>query len=152
MRLKFPLLFCIFLLFRCYKCSLFDSLEISDLPALLAYSPSTPPVMITDILNSLTLLQRKPTCYRTAATSLIHHCKNLQSDIPDHDRVLFAIKLTTCELDLIQQTPEICLVEDRWRECVRTLATKDNWWTTFSGNLREVGNVCWIGRQEVEKG
>lgn len=113
---------------------------------------NTLPPPLTDLLSTLSTLQRKPTCYRAAATSLIHHCKSLSTDIPDPDRIHFAIKLTICELDLIQQTPSICRVESRWGDCVKVLATRDNWWTTFSGNLREVSNVCWIGRQEVEKG
>jgi hypothetical protein len=118
---------------------------------------SIPPITalfppLTDLLSTLATLQRKPTCYRTAATSLIHHCKSLSSDIPDPDRIQFAIKLTICELDLIGQTPSTCRLETQWKECVKGLATRDNWWTTFSGNLREVTNVCWIGRKEVEKG
>jgi hypothetical protein len=111
---------------------------------------SSPP--LGDIVTMLSTLQRKPTCYRTAATSLIHHCASLTSDIPDPDRIQFAIKLTCCELDLINQTPSACRLESQWRDCVRLLATQDHWWTTFSGNLREVTNVCWIGRQEVAKG
>ena len=111
---------------------------------------SSPP--LKDIITMLSTLQRKPTCYRTAATSLIHHCASLTSDIPDPDRIHFAMKLTCCELDLINQTPSACRLETQWRECVRLLATQDHWWTTFSGNLREVTNVCWIGRREVEKG
>ena len=106
---------------------------------------------LTDLLTTLSTLQRKSTCYRTAATSLIHHCTSLNTDIPDPARIQFAIKLTICELDLIQQTPHICRLE-AWKPCVRILASRDHWWTTFSGNLREVVNVCWIGRREVEKG
>ena len=76
---------------------------------------------LTDLLSTLASLQRKPTCYRTAATSLIYHCKSLSSDIPDPDRVQFAIKLTICELDLIAQTPSTCRVETRWNECVENI-------------------------------
>jgi Tht1-like nuclear fusion protein len=119
-------------------------------PHIIPLSNTLPPPL-TDLLSTLSTLQRKPTCYRTAATSLIHHCKSLYTDIPDPDRIHFAVKLTICDLDLIHQTPSICDIESRWNDCVKTLATKDHWWTTFSGNLREVTNVCWIGRQEVEK-
>lgn len=111
---------------------------------------ASPP--LGDIITMLSTLQRKPTCYRQAATSLIHHCTALTTDIPDPDRIHFAIKLTCCELDLINQTPAACHTDSHWRECVRVLASRETWWTSFSGNLREVGNVCWIGRQEVEKG
>ena len=124
---------------------------LTQSPDLVADSTAFPPPL-TDLLATLAALQRKPTCYRTAATSLIYHCKSLSSDIPDPDRVQFAIKLTICELDLIAQTPSTCRVETRWNECVKILATRDNWWTTFSGNMRDVTNVCWIGRREVEKG
>jgi len=110
------------------------------------------PPALTDVLNTLATLARKPTCYRTAATALVQHCKTLPADIPDSDRIEFAIKLTICELDLIGQTPGVCRFEARCNECVKALARKDHWWTTFSGNLREVANVCWIGRHEVEKG
>lgn len=121
-------------------------------PYIIPHSNTPPSPSLRDLLSTLSTLQRKPTCYRTAATSLIHRCKSLSTDIPDPDRVQFAIKLTICELDLIQQTPSICHIESRLKDCVKILATKDHWWTTFSGNLREVSNVCWIGRQEVEKG
>jgi hypothetical protein len=117
-----------------------------DLP-----SAGLPPVL-SEVFNTLATLQRRPTCYRTAATSLMHFCKSLSADIPDPERIQFAIKLTVCELDLIQQTPGMCRLDERWNECVRALSKKDHWWTSFSGNLREVSNVCWIGRREVEKG
>src|SRR5271170_885661 len=76
------------------------------------------PPSLTELITTLSSLQRKPTCYRTAATSLIHHCKSLSTDIPDSDRVSFAIKLTICELDLIQQTPAVCRIESRSKECI----------------------------------
>jgi hypothetical protein len=145
---KLWILFGLFLIFN-VEALLPDTIDISGHPVHVQY-PSVPP--LADILNSVTLLQRKPTCYRNAAAAIIQHCKGLETDIPDGDRAIFAIKLSICELDLTQQTPDICRVEDRWRECVKTLATRDTWWTTFSGNLHEVGNVCWIGKQEVEKG
>lgn len=127
--------------------------SIDVLPSAYIIGPSnTPPLSLSDILSTLSTLQRKPTCYRTAATSLMHHCKALSTDIPDPDRIHFAIKLTICELEIIQQIPSVCRIETRWKDCVKVLATKDNWWTSFSGNLRDVSNVCWIGRQEVEKG
>ena len=113
---------------------------------------SRTPSLLKDILVPISNLHYKPTCYRAAAASLIHHCKQLPRDIPDGDRIQFAIKLTKCELDLIQQTPPQCLKDSYSKDCIKALASKDHWWTTFSGNLREVTNVCWIGRQEVEKG
>jgi hypothetical protein len=127
------------------------SIDVLPYPRILSLSKTLPPPL-TDLLSTLSTLQRKPTCYRTAATSLIHHCKALSTDIPDRDRIHFAISLTICELDLIQQTPSICRIESKWNDCAKVLATRDNWWTSFSGNLREVSNICWIGRQEVEKG
>lgn len=135
----------VFLSFTCVLTFAHSPLDLIPLPNF-----ATPP--LGDIITMLSTLRRKPTCYRTAAASLIHHCTSLTSDIPDPDRVHFAVKLTCCELDLINQTPAVCQIESHWRECVRILASKDHWWTTFSGNLREVTNVCWIGRQEVEKG
>ena len=122
--------------------------SLNILPVISVSNTRPPP--LTDLLSVLTTLHRKPTSYRTAATSVIHHCKSLSTDIPD--RTLFAIKLTICELDLIQQTPSECRIESRWHDCLTILATRDNWWTTFSGNLREVTNVCWIGQQQIEKG
>jgi hypothetical protein len=110
------------------------------------------PSALSSIISALSTLQRKPSCYRSAAASVIEHCKSLPMDIPDPDRIHFAIKLTVCELDLIHQTPAVCQIESQWRSCVHELATNDNWWTSFSGNLREVVSVCWIGRREVEKG
>jgi len=129
------------------------SLGLSNGPLDTLPSPNAAlPPALTDVLNTLATLARKPTCYRTAATALVQHCKTLPADIPDSDRIEFAIKLTICELDLIGQTPGVCRFEARCNECVKALARKDHWWTTFSGNLREVANVCWIGRHEVEKG
>jgi len=135
------------------------SIVVNDGPMEEAPLPPSPlpsfsplPHALTNVLNTLAALHRKPTCYRGAAMSLIHYCKSLSGDIPDPDRVQFAIKLTICELDLIQQTPDLCRTGSRWNDCVKVLAMEDHWWTTFSGNLREVTNVCWIGRREVEKG
>src|SRR3981189_2569433 len=101
---------------------------------------ASPP--LADIITMLSTLQRKPTCYRTAATSLIHHCASLTTDSPDPVRNHFAIKLTCCELDLIKQTPSACRLETQWREGARVIPRLSHWWTPFSGNLREVTNVC----------
>jgi hypothetical protein len=128
------------------------SMGFGDEPlSLIPLGPIEPPPL-ADLLFTLSTLQRKPTCYRSAAASLIHHCKGLETDIPDPERVHFAVQLTICDLDLIQQTPSVCRIETQWKACVNALASKENWWTTFSGNLHEVTNVCWIGRREVEKG
>src|SRR5438045_3233187 len=87
-----------------YTDPLMDTLIPS--PQVLPHSHSFPG-QLTDLISTLSTLQRKPSCYRTAAASLIHHCKSLSTDIPDPDRIQFAIKLTICELDLIHQTPSI---------------------------------------------
>lgn len=151
-KMQIPLSFLLILLQLRFSLGYKDiSIDILPSPQVIPLSNTLPPPL-TDLLSTLSILQRKPTCHRTAAMSLIHHCKSLSTDIPDPDRICFAIKLTICELDLIQQTPSICRIESQWKDCVKVLATRDNWWTTFSGNLREVSNVCWIGRQEVEKG
>jgi len=115
------------------------------------FQPNTLALPLSSLLTTLSSLRHKPTCYRQAATSLIHHCKTLPTDLPDHDRLHFAIKLTLCELDLIHQSPPPCLDQGTWKQCVKQLSTKETWWTSFSGNLREVTNVCFLSRQEIEK-
>ena len=154
MRVIHPLLILFTFLLESTSGYVESSIDIlTQTPDIIPPATAFPPApRLSDLFSTLASLQRKPTCYRTAATSVIHHCRSLSSDIPDPDRIQFAIKLTICELDLIAQTPATCRLETQWKECVKVLATRDHWWTTFSGNLREVTNVCWIGRQEVEKG
>jgi Tht1-like nuclear fusion protein len=112
--------------------------------------PPSPHPSLTALLTSLSLLRPAlpNTCYLQNTHLILSHCK---PSFPDSLRLPYAINLSVCELDLINQTPSVCRSED-WDACVRELAGKDHWWTTFSGNLRFVGSLCYLGRGEVEKG
>ncbi|KTW25748.1 hypothetical protein T552_03361 [Pneumocystis carinii B80] len=103
------------------------------------------------MLETLSLLARKPSCFRSAASSLISQCKEMDSDLYEAEKAAFAVKLTLCELGTAHaEIPAACR-EKSLEKCVKELETRPQWWTSYSGYFRDVTRMCYVARTEVEK-
>ncbi|KAF5380050.1 hypothetical protein D9615_006138 [Tricholomella constricta] len=100
---------------------------------------------------------RRPDCFRTAAGLIRSHCAQL--DMHENERVNAAISMTLCELatakhhsiplecvpfslnsDFLQTSP-------RQGECVDALSRSAQFWSSYSGYLREVPQLCFAFRR-----
>ncbi|QSL67020.1 hypothetical protein MERGE_001407 [Pneumocystis wakefieldiae] len=108
------------------------------------------------MLETLSLLARKPSCFRSAASSLISLCKELDSDLYEAEKSAFAVKLTLCELGTAHaEIPPAC-AQESLEKCVKELETRPQWWTSYSGYFRDGHRLqlcfrCYVSRTEVEK-
>ncbi|KAG4305254.1 hypothetical protein PORY_001424 [Pneumocystis oryctolagi] len=103
------------------------------------------------MLETLHLFSRKPSCFRSSISSLISMCEKLDSDLHENEKLAFAVKLTLCELDTARvEVPKICRQED-FKQCVKELEMRPQWWTSYSGYFRDVTRMCFFARTEVEK-
>ncbi|KAG5438512.1 hypothetical protein PCANB_002616 [Pneumocystis canis] len=103
------------------------------------------------MLETLQLLSRKPSCFRSTISSLLSTCEKSDSDLHEDEKLVFAVKLTLCELDTAHiEIPEICRQESS-RQCVKELEKRPQWWTSYSGYFRDITRICFYARTEVEK-
>ncbi|KZT10389.1 uncharacterized protein LAESUDRAFT_423435 [Laetiporus sulphureus 93-53] len=124
---------------------------------------SLPPdtVEVAAITRNAELLQsydRKPDCFRRAAGLIQTRCSEL--DMDEDERVKAAISMTLCELGTAQHhsAPLECADFDpnsRYadprihssRACVEALSRSAQYWSSYSGYLREVSQLCYAFRR-----
>lgn len=105
--------------------------------------------------DSLELLQKlipgkdkDGTCLKQVVKELTPECK--LTSVNDSQRMMFAAQLAVCEFQASNvDFPEICLGGFA-AECVKKLETRPQWWTTYSGYYKLVGNLCLEYQRECE--
>ncbi|KAF8067630.1 hypothetical protein FPV67DRAFT_1416278, partial [Lyophyllum atratum] len=110
--------------------------------------------------DSLNNYARRPDCFRRAAGLIRSHCAQL--DMNESERVNAAISMTLCELATAKHysIPLECvpfaLDSDALRsppvfrlqgECVEALSRSAQFWSSYSGYLREVPQLCFAFRR-----
>ncbi|KDR68458.1 hypothetical protein GALMADRAFT_78772, partial [Galerina marginata CBS 339.88] len=103
---------------------------------------------------------RKPDCFKKAATNIRNRCADL--DMDEDARVNAAISMTLCEVATAKHhsLPLECLpysldhTQTRGQispqtqgECVDSLARSAQFWSSYSGYLREVTQLCYAFRR-----
>ncbi|KAF4616333.1 hypothetical protein D9613_008634 [Agrocybe pediades] len=105
-------------------------------------------------LDALHAYSRKPDCFKTAASSFRQKCSEL--DLDEESRVNVAISMTLCEIATAKHhsVPLECVSYSVDRahdpapspqvqgECVDALARSAQFWSSYSGYLREVPQLC----------
>ncbi|CAG8694817.1 37802_t:CDS:10 [Gigaspora margarita] len=87
---------------------------------------------------ALVQFEKKQNCFKDAALTLRHGCRNI--DISDKDKIRYAVLLTMCEIATANLVaPMECndIVQDVGT-CVEALARIPQLWTSYSGYFREV--------------
>ncbi|KAM5531414.1 hypothetical protein V8D89_014938 [Ganoderma adspersum] len=117
-----------------------------------------PPAEVAAILQgsrSLDSYAKKPDCFRRAASMLQMRCGDLETD--ENERVKAAISMTLCEIATGEHasSPLECepfrsdsnnLYETHLevgRKCVSALSRSAQYWSSYSGYLREVTQLCY---------
>ncbi|KAI9096506.1 hypothetical protein DFS34DRAFT_650604 [Phlyctochytrium arcticum] len=97
--------------------------------------------------------KQEGSCFRNAATELRAGCADMQ--MTDAGKVRYAIMLTKCEIATAGITsPRECQVDHADRNlpaCVEVLSRVPQLWTSYSGYLREVVNMCFAAQYEAHQ-
>ncbi|KAK7693481.1 hypothetical protein QCA50_003049 [Cerrena zonata] len=107
------------------------------------------------LTDNLDAYMRRPDCFRTVASSIRSQCTNMETQ--QNERVQAAISLTLCELATAKQhsTPMECTPFDSrlgsvsfdqsegiQGQCVEALSRSAQHWSSYSGYLREIPQLC----------
>ncbi|MCJ1412108.1 hypothetical protein MMC19_006200 [Ptychographa xylographoides] len=143
-------------------------------------TPITLPVIVrskvfSQALELLSSMQSAPSCNRVATTKLLTACKSIEGPSPtvestlDDIRSLYAAQLAVCELqDAGSQMPPHCsfnllpessrsaedygeLDANQLRQCLVSLESRPQWWTSYSNNKQNAVVLCQATRVEIEK-
>lgn len=113
------------------------------------------PSLRFDVATSLAVfkdLMPASSCARTALQSLLNDCQRI---LQPSERSYYAAALSKCEFESAAvQYPDICRFLDDTTSvvlCANELETRAQWWTTYSGNYRLVGHICYENAKEYEK-
>lgn len=96
--------------------------------------------MALELASKISALAEAPNCVYDALESILNTC-----DTPEkvQDRVVIAIKLSMCEFEATGiEYPYVCHDLGRIAQCTKQLESKSTWWTTFSGNYRNIPVIC----------
>lgn len=113
-------------------------------------------------LDIFSALESKPSCYRSAAASLVLDCSAIgENNVQGSGiRVAYAAQLAVCEFEATGiNFPQECrdlnnrkFQEIKVMKCVKRLEGRPQWWTTLSNNIQNAAVMCSAVRYEVEKG
>ncbi|KAJ3219110.1 hypothetical protein HK099_004823 [Clydaea vesicula] len=111
--------------------------------------------------------KKEDTCFQKAALSLKLGCDNVE--VNENSKIIYAIRLTLCEISTGNfKTPPQCnfanyysparneveILNKAFEEtnlCVAELAKVSQIWTSYSSYLKEVVNMCFAVRYELER-
>ncbi|KAI0342308.1 hypothetical protein BDW22DRAFT_1357628 [Trametopsis cervina] len=109
--------------------------------------------VILDNYGKLESYEHKPDCFRRAASSIRVQCSEL--DMHEEQRVQAAITMTICELATAKHTPPlectpiisaegifVSSSSMRIDTCVEALSRSAQYWSSYSGYLREIPQLC----------
>lgn len=93
-----------------------------------------------NILAQINELASSPGCVYEALESILQSCE-APEDVTE--RTWLTVKLSICEfLAAHIEFPDFCRDRSRLAQCTQLLETKATWWTTYSGNYRQISVIC----------
>lgn len=143
--------------------------------ALVRPMPEDPSGTFTHALELLASIQTSPSCNRIAASTLLDSCHtiegfehDLESSIEDL-RSIYAAQLAMCEIGSANSVkPQSCealttgartnskgagsIRKDELSQCLQSLESRPQWWTSYSNNRQNAGVMCQAARVDIEKG
>lgn len=147
----------------------------AELMALVRPSPSDPSGTFTHALELLASIQTSPSCNRVAASTLLDSCHTIEASERDAEasiedfRSIYAAQLAMCEIGSANSVkPRSCEVlataagvkskgtkhirKDQLSQCLQSLESRPQWWTSYSNNRQNAGVMCQAARMDIEKG
>ncbi|KAL7662653.1 Nuclear fusion protein KAR5 [[Candida] zeylanoides] len=95
----------------------------------------------------------RSSCVSQALAAVLPRCISLGADSLDTTaRRAVAIRLSVCEFEAAGVGyPLVCVAEDSVDECMGQLEESPQYWTTFSGNYRDLAAICYQEAVPYEK-
>lgn len=95
----------------------------------------------------------RSSCVSQALAAVLPRCVSLGADSLDTTtRRAVAIRLSVCEFEASGVAyPLACAAEDSVDQCMEQLEASPQYWTTFSGNYRELAAICYQEAVPYEK-
>ena len=149
-----------------------------DLAALVRPIPDDQSEIYSHALQLLSALQGSPSCNRVAASTLLDSCHSIDGSKQDAElsfedaRSIYAAQLAVCEIESAESSiPQCCRAlvpvldskvhkrapQGRMRkghlsQCLQTLESRPQWWTSYSNNRQNAVVMCQAARVDIEKG
>lgn len=147
----------------------------AELMALVRPAPNDPSGTFAHALELLASIQKTPSCNRVAASMLLDSCHSIEGSEPDAEasledyRSIYAAQLAMCEIGSANSVrPQSCdqlttsvkgnskgakiIRKDKLSQCLRSLESKPQWWTSYSNNRQNAWVMCQAARIDIEKG
>lgn len=148
----------------------------TDLTALILDPLNGQSELYLKALELLGSMQSAPSCNRLAASNLLTSCKSIEGPSADLENAIddiksvYAAQLAVCELQSAGALtpPQCALIIPTARDnqtkpyhkvdthhlgqCLRSLESRPQWWTSYSNNKQNAVVMCRAARVEVEKG
>eukprot|EP00835_Amoeboradix_gromovi_P001583 NODE_75_length_23373_cov_0.434261.p4 type:complete len:513 gc:universal NODE_75_length_23373_cov_0.434261:11228-9690(-) len=104
--------------------------------------------MIALGVNKLDQYSGREDCFKSAALKLSKKCL---VELKYEEKIGFAIELTLCELKTASLDPPLECIQLNQDKCVNALSRMPQWWTSFSGYIKETVLMCYSVRYMIEK-
>ena len=145
----------------------------ADLVALVRPMPQDPSGTFSHALELLASIQTSPSCHRIAASMLLDSCHSIEGSESDAEasvedyRSIYAAQLAMCEIGSANSVkPQSCdhlvvkskskavgnVRKDKLSQCLHSLESRPQWWTSYSNNKQNAGVMCQAARIDIEKG
>lgn len=148
----------------------------TDLTALILDPLNGQSELYLKALELLGSIQSAPSCNRLVASNLLTSCKSIEGPSSDSEstiddvKSIYAAQLAVCELRSAGAlTPPPCALVsptatdkqtkpyhkvDKYHlsQCLQSLESRPQWWTSYSNNRQNAVVMCQAARVEVEKG
>lgn len=113
------------------------------------------PLTLANYLNDVVLsefqLLSQSSCAQDALFQIMPQCIALGINSVDSElKMILAIKLSICEFETSGvQYPDACKTD--YKLCLSLLEQSPQFWTTYSGNYRELSTICYVESIPYEK-
>lgn len=101
-----------------------------------------------EIITSLDEMKSKnPECVQISLQNIVEKCKEGPESLNTLERKYSALELTLCEMSNLNISPpygcENMMLEAEYDLCILSIEKVPQYWTTFNGNYREIGKICY---------
>lgn len=105
-------------------------------------------LMALELISKLDSLAETHGCVYDALVPILDTCMTPENT---RERICISIRLSICEFKSARiEYPEVCNNLDKSEKCTQLLESKPTWWTTFSGNYRQIPIICQEFRPSYE--
>ena len=150
--------------------------EVQDLASLIKPNLDDSKAFYNHALQIISSLEASPSCNRIATSTLLDSCHSIDGSKKDAEtqtedvRSIYAAQLALCEIasagssipqsckaltsqpKSLQQGKQIRLRKNQINDCLGSLESRPQWWTSYSNNRQSAVMICKAARIYADKG